>query len=203
MTTKSVLWHRLDVPGHDTCRLEQIVEGWRVNGTAIARLDRKPAHLTYQLECDARWCTRGGTVTGWIGDLTVDLTVERSGQGAWLLNGVPVPSLDDCVDLDLGFTPATNLLPIRRLGLSVGQGRDAPAAWLDVSAGTLSRLPQSYERRSETTYWYEAPAVDYEALLEVSGDGFVTRYPGLWETEAYYESPEDDDEPFFMTDGRT
>jgi hypothetical protein len=87
------------------------------------------------------------------------------------------------VDVDLGFTPATNLIPIRRLALLVGEAADAPAAWLDIANGALGLLAQRYERRSETAYWYEAPAFGYSAELDVGPDGFVRRYPGLWEAE--------------------
>lgn len=102
----------------------------------------------------------------------------------WTLNGLVVASLENCIDLDLGFTPATNLLPLRRLDLAEGQSAEASAAWLDVAAGTLAVLPQRYQRRSKTTYWYEAPSVNYAALLEVAPTGFVLRYPGLWEAES-------------------
>jgi hypothetical protein len=37
-----------------------------------------------------------------------------------------------------------------------------------------------YERRSETSYWYEAPTVPYQASLEIAPNGFVRSYPGLW-----------------------
>jgi hypothetical protein len=89
-----------------------------------------------------------------------------------------------CLDLDFGFTPSTNLLQLRRLALAEGQGTDAPAAWLDVSTGAFAVLVQRYERRSATTYWYEAPRFSYAELLEVDPLGFVRRYPGLWEAEA-------------------
>ena len=76
--------------------------------------------------------------------------------------------------------PATNLLPLRRLDLPRGGAADAAAAWLDVRAGTLVRLPQRYFRRTASTYRYEAPTVGYAADLAVSDAGFVTQYPGLW-----------------------
>ena len=101
----------------------------------------------------------------------------------WTVHGVTVPGLENSVDLDLGFTPATNALQIRRLALAVGQTGHAPAAWLDVAAGTLELLPQRYERRTDATYWYEAPRFGYAALLEVTTAGFVRQYPGLWAME--------------------
>jgi hypothetical protein len=87
------------------------------------------------------------------------------------------------LDLDLGFTPATNLQQLRRLALAEGQAAEAPVAWLDVLAGSLETVAQRYERRSATTYWYSAPRFDYQALLEVDAAGFIRLYPGLWEAE--------------------
>ena len=183
MTMASVLWRRIDSPGHDACRLARHDAGWKLEGTAVFSLDGLPACLRYAAVCDASWRAQRGHVSGWIGDRSVEFVVERAAGRPWTLDGVDVHGLEHCLDLDFGFTPSTNLLQLRRLALPVGQGADAPAAWLDVSAGALSVLVQRYERRSDTTYWYEAPRFGYAELLEVDPVGFVRRYPGLWQTE--------------------
>jgi len=180
---RSIIWRRLDSPGHDACRLEEHGSGWRLDGAAVVRLGGRPARLTYSATCDASWRAQSGCVRGWIGDRTVEFNVERIAGATWTLDGEDMPAVRDCMDLDFGFTPATNLMQLRRLALECGQAADASAAWLDVSAGTLDVLVQRYERRSETTYWYEAPRFDYAALLEVDPVGFVREYPGLWEAE--------------------
>jgi uncharacterized protein len=176
-------WRRLDVPGHDGCRLARDGEEWRLEGTALFREDGVLARLDYAVTCDAGWVTRHGRVSGRFGERVVDLAIGRSDAGHWTLNGVAVHGLDGCLDLDLGFTPATNAVQLRRMALERGEARDVPVAWLDVAAGTLSLLHQRYERRSETAYWYEAPRFDYTAVLEVASSGFVRRYPSLWEME--------------------
>jgi uncharacterized protein len=177
----AVLWRRLDTPGHDACRLDGDQTGWRLDGAAVFHQDGVPARLTYHVACDLAWRTRHGEVRGWLGPRSVELRITRSPEGAWTLDGRDVPGLEGCVDLDLGFTPATNVLPVRRLALAEGEAADAAAAWLDVSAGTLEVLPQRYERRGDGFYWYEAPG--YTGLLEVTPAGFIRRYPGLWEME--------------------
>jgi uncharacterized protein len=179
----SVLWRRLDTPGHDACRLEQGVAGWTLDGAAVFSENGVPARLLYQVACDPSWRTEHGEVRGWLGGQSVEFRVERTTEGVWTLNGELAPGLGHCLDLDFGFTPATNLIQLRRSALAEGQAADVPVAWLDVSAGRLDALPQRYERRSETTYWYEAPRFDYAALLEVDPAGFIRRYPGLWESE--------------------
>jgi uncharacterized protein len=177
----SMFWRRLDMPGHDACRLDEATRDWRVDGTAVFRDQAGPAVLAYHVEGDAGWRTREARVRGWIGERSIDTAISRMGK-SWNLDGVVVSGLERCIDLDLGFTPATNLIPIRRLALEVGHAADVPAAWLDVATGVLKLLEQRYERRGETVYWYEAPAFGYTAELDVAPTGFVRRYPGLWES---------------------
>lgn len=184
MAVAAILWRRLDAPGHDACRVDRDGSGWRLEGTAVFRHDDgEPARFDYGVACDSSWRSLRGEVAGWLGARRVALTIERSPAGVWALDGAAVPGLERCVDLDLGFTPATNLLPLRRLALAEGEAAEAPAVWLDVAGGTLAELPQRYERRGAATYWYEAPTAGYAGLLEVTADGFVRRYPGLWEME--------------------
>lgn len=183
MVIDSILWRRLDVPGHDACRLERNDVGWELHGMAIFRQGGTSVGLAYHVASDLAWRTHQGRVRGWLGAQSVEFNIARSTKGTWTLNGAAVSGLESCIDLDLGFTPATNLLPLRRLALAEGQTTDVPAAWLDVMSGTLERLLQRYERRAEDTYWYEVRSVDYAALLEVSPSGFIRNYPGLWEVE--------------------
>jgi hypothetical protein len=180
----AILWRRLDVPGHDACCLAESGDGYELHGAAAFRNAGGAAHLAYRVACDAAWRALRGEVHGWIGAARKDHAVVRTPGGEWSLDGAIVPGLGPCIDLDFGFTPATNLLALRRLRLAVGAAADAPAAWLDVeTAGALRSLAQRYERRSDATYWYESPSAGYAALLEVGPDAFIRRYPGLWEEE--------------------
>jgi hypothetical protein len=85
-----------------------------------------------------------------------------------------------CLDVDLAFTPATNLLPIRRLDLPIGASQPAAAAWLTFPELSLRRLDQAYGRRGEREYAYESLGGSFRTTLQVSRAGFVTDYPGLW-----------------------
>jgi hypothetical protein len=181
MAVESILWQRLDSPGHDACIINQNATGWKLSGSTVFLHDGNPAMLAYKVVCDADWRTLYGQVEGWLGKRQVTFRIARTKADSWQLNDFVVPNLETCIDLDLGFTPATNLMPLRRLDLAEGQAADVPAAWLNVSTGTLTLLRQHYARRSEATYWYEAPIVHYAAVLTVNQFGFVIRYPGLWE----------------------
>jgi hypothetical protein len=173
-------WVRLDVRGSDACELTPDGAGWRLFGTAEFEDPRGDARLAYAVSADSAWRTVGGTVQGTVGRSRVAVSIERGARGDWTLNGRSVPALRGIVDLDLGFTPATNLFPLRRLALRPGEGANAEAALLDEATWTLRRLRQRYERRGETGWWYESPDAEYAALLQVNPDGFVVDYPGLW-----------------------
>ncbi|MGE5925721.1 MAG: putative glycolipid-binding domain-containing protein [Gemmatimonadota bacterium] len=174
-------WRRLDVPGTDRCALTRSSNGWRLAGRAAFEDVRGEARLDYAVAVDGRWQTLTGSVHGVVGRRPVALEVERGEDARWVVNGTHLPDLDGLVDLDLGFTPATNLFPLRRLALRVGEAADAAAAWLDDEQWMLRRLPQRYERRAPDAWWYESPLGGYEGLLRVNAAGFVTEYPGLWE----------------------
>ena len=85
-----------------------------------------------------------------------------------------MPSLDGCTDVDLGFSPSTNALPIRRLGLQVSQSRTVQVAWLRYPQLTVERVAQTYTRLDATTCRYASGS--FEADLTVDDDGFVVEY---------------------------
>jgi hypothetical protein len=183
MEASCILWRRIDSPGHDGCRLDQTARGWQLAGTAAYLQDDQPAHLAYAITCNSDWRASEGHVRGWIGSRVLEFHIARTPEGAWIFNGAPVAGFDECADVDFGFTPATNLSQLRRVNLAIGHAADVPVAWLDVNSGQLEVLRQRYERRSQSTYWYEAPHFGYAALLEVTPAGFIRRYPELWEAE--------------------
>ena len=175
------LWRRLDEPGHDACGLWRLPGGWRLSGAAAFREAGLACQLRYEVIADRAWRTRRASVSGTAGRRVVDVRIECTGRRGWRLGGAALPRLAGCVDVDLGFTPATNLLPIRRLALKVGERAEAPAAYLEFPRLRLIALPQIYRRLSPTRYAYESPSHDYSAALEVTPIGAIADYPGVFE----------------------
>jgi hypothetical protein len=182
--TAMFFWRKVDHPGHDSCRLFKLANGWRLSGAAVFRDEGQPCHFHYEVSVDGRWRSRSANVSGFLGKKAVDLRIRSAGAGRWQVNGVSRKSVRDCVDIDLGFTPATNLIALRRLSLKVGQRADAPAAYLQFPEMRLVMLPQTYLRVGRSEYEYDAPTVGYSGTLRVSPSGAVTRYPGLFEQVA-------------------
>ena len=172
-------WIRLDRPGRDAAALQPRDGGWLLRGAAAFDHDDGAAVVAYQVEVDGRWRTKRGLINGFLGRKAIQHEMERDNAG-WRLNGVHAEGVEHLVDLDFGFTPATNVLQLSRIALNPGESAEVPVAWFDLDSASLVELPQTYERRSEASYWYEAPTVPYRASLEIAPNGFVRSYPDLW-----------------------
>lgn len=167
----------------DTARLFRQGPGRRLVGTAIFLHAKSPARLDYEVDLNADWTTSRGVIRGFLGETVVEQTFLRDSTG-WSMNGVKIPGLEHLDDLDLGFTPATNLPYLRRANLSVGEAIDRAVAWWEPGVPTLQELPQHYQRRDEHSYWYESPTGPYQAVLEFAANGFARNYPRLWILES-------------------
>jgi len=183
MTDHTILWRRLDAAGHESCRCFATDSGRRLEGAAVFAHDGAPCRLDYTVACDAGWLTVAGSVRGWVGDRTIAIEVTADADRRWWLNGAECPGVRGCTDLDLNFSPSTNLLPIRRLGLAVGFETRVRAAWLRFPSFALEPLDQRYRRLAEDTYRYESLGSGFSADLRVNPAGLVTLYPGFFEAE--------------------
>ncbi len=185
-SSASILWRRLDIPGHDAATFVERADGAEVRGMAVFHDEAGPTALHYRVCCDAAWRTIAAQVHGWCGTHPIELRIRRDRTGRWRLNGAACAVVAGCLDIDLSFTPATNLLPLRRLDLAVGHQAEVRSAWLAWPAATLTPLTQRYARQSATTYSYEAglPGGDrFAGTLRVDPHGWVLDYPGLWQYE--------------------
>lgn len=191
-TPHLVLWRWMDRPGHEAARLEFVGGEWHLRGTSVLMHEGEPCRMDYHVVCNAQWRTRGAHVSGWIGAREVAAHLV-AGDRRWLLDGVEVPGVAACVDVDLNFSPSTNLLPIRRLNLEVGETGTVSAAWLRFPSMELERLDQTYRRTGHRTYRYESADGTFVRDLEVDDAGFPTRYPGFWAAEPVGDEQEDTD----------
>lgn len=183
MTNRSILWRGIHIRGHEACRLYSVETEWRLEGTAVFSHEGRACRLSYSIACDSSWNTLNGVVSGWLDGEVVNVELSVDADRRWKMNGVHRAEIDGCVDLDLNFSPSTNLLPIRRLNLGVGQQAEVKAAWLRFPSFKLEPLSQVYTRLDEFTYRYSSRGGEFVADLIVDDVGFVTNYPGLWEAE--------------------
>ena len=154
--------------------------GHRLAGAVRVIRDEAPVEIAYYVDCAPDWTTRAAVVE--IPELDIDLRL-RADAASWTVDGEPRPDLDGCVDVDLGWTPATNTLPIRRLDTAADVPRTVRAAWLRWPELVVLPSDQTYTRRNDRLWTYASGK--FSAELEVDEHGVVVNYgrPPIWAGE--------------------
>ena len=174
------LWQMLHGTGLERFELLQQSERWVLRGTILHLHDDRPIEVRYSIECDSGWHTVNAKIE--VRDDTRERSLQiETNDGRWTANGDPQRQLDGCVDIDLGWSPSTNTLPIRRLNLAQGAGSGlVVAAWVEFPELVLEPLPQEYRRVSDRAYRYSSRSGTFTADLAVDQHGLVDEYKGFW-----------------------
>lgn len=180
----TIVWRGITLPGYEYCQLSSQDAGWQLEGKAIFTYEGQPCQLDYHLSCDTTWHTISATVWGWVANTKVEIQIHTDSYRRWWLNQHEQPQVGGSIDLDLNFSPSTNLIPIRRLTLALGEQADITAAWLRFPSFSLESLQQRYTRLGESIYRYESGGGSFSADLQVNPMGLVLDYPGIWLAEA-------------------
>lgn len=178
---RAVLWRRIDMEGMDACSFVQRDDGCVISGTALYLDGVRPTKFDYRVHCNSDWSSCSAWVSGWVGSEKKAFSISCDAEGKWLMDGAGVPGVAGLLDVDLGFTPATNTNAIRRLNLDVGEEQETTAVWLDTEDWCFKPLMQWYRRLSKTEYAYSSPSHDYTATLVTDDFNIVQVYPQLWE----------------------
>jgi hypothetical protein len=187
MKSNTIIWRRLDSPGHEFVSLSFKNSKWNLEGTAVFLYKNSPCRIDYNIVCNTAWETLSSVVSGLVQNKKINCEISVDKRKQWKKNKKFCPEVSGCTDLDLNFSPSTNLLPIRRLKLSPGEKADVKAAWLRFPSFKLEMLEQTYYKVDKETYRYESNNGKFKREIRVNKSGMVTVYPDYWEVEAVNE----------------
>jgi hypothetical protein len=176
-----ILWQRLDEPGFEWCSVRAQGGGRMIEGVALVALEGVPRRVDYTIEVDEAGRTRRASIRApGRDDLSraQTLELEANGAGAWRLNDALIIDAPDCLDIDLGFSPVTNSLPIWRLGLQPVVRAEIRVAWVLFPSLEVVEGRQTYERLDQLRWRYRSAG--FQADLTVGEDGLVDDYAGYW-----------------------
>lgn len=189
MTTTRVAWRRSDeIEADEFCTLTLRDGGLSMVGTVLGADGGRPVRIEYRVLADARGFTTAVHVRQVVGFEQRAIVLLRDAKGGWTADGKRAAKLRSCTDIDLGCSPSTNTLPIRRLHLAIGASKTIAAAWIQFPSLEVVKAPQTYTRVDESTYHYASGA--FEADLTVDDEGLVTVY-AAWRRTAYALGPDD------------
>lgn len=185
---RTVFWQRLGTPGSEYCSLSRDEDGWQLDGTVIRIAETLPLLVRYAVRCDADWHTRTVHIETVMGAKTqmLDLSIDDSQR--WWAAGNELVALRGCYDIDIEVTPATNTLPIRRLGIPIGERAAVTAAWVRFPNLSVEPLPQHYTRLDAQRYRYESGGGAFTTEITVDDHGLAMQYAGGWERSAVTET---------------
>jgi uncharacterized protein len=178
----TILWQDVETGALDRCRMDAGPEGLRLAGTVLTAEHGTPLDVQYLVEAGPDGLTRRV-------ELALDGGATRrvllaDGAGGWSWEGGPeLAEVAGALDVDLTVTPATNTLPIRRLGLEVGQAADLRMAWVQFPGLEVIASAQRYERLAPDRWHFSTD--DFSAELQVDPEGLVLDYGGLFHSLAY------------------
>ena len=178
--SRTCVWRRLDTPGLEWCRFDRA----GIRGSLLVDLDGSRRFVTYAVRRDRHWHTRGAMVEQDDGSGRRRLLLRADGRGRWFAGRRELHWAQGLLDVDLGVTPSTNTLPIRRLRLSVGEAAELTAVWVRFPSLEVRPLAQRYTRLGPSTYRYQSLVdgeVRFSARLSVDPDGAVRRYARLFQ----------------------
>jgi hypothetical protein len=200
--TTALFWRRLDTAGAEQT---VVVEGrgLRARGRVLAATP-VPYACRYELVTDDDWATTRCEVTVEGAGFTRSVRLERA-AGRWRVTATEQGSLDAALvaarharvdqpgceepgllsearDVDLGGSPLTNTLPIRRLRLLAEPGRTHTVDVALVLVPSLEVVPSTQTYRAREDGIVEFTSGSFHAELTVDERGYVRHYPGLAET---------------------
>jgi hypothetical protein len=148
--------------------------GLSLVGTVLGAEGGLPIRIEYRVLADGAGLTTAAHVRDMRGFEARTIALERDAKGNCPVDGKAVRALKGCTDVDLGCSPSTNTLPIRRLSLGMGTSKTIQAAWVRFPELTIVKAAQTYTRIDEFTYRYKSGT--FEAELTVDDDGLVAAY---------------------------
>lgn len=196
MTDRDTLsWNRVQAFGAELALVGPAADGGglRASGWTLGAAPQ-PYTCRYTLTTDDRWVTTALEVqtegAGWARSLRLTRRPQNAG---WKIRATETGSLaaspagaeypetfNDALDVDLAFSPLTNTLPIRRLGLRgrpVGHQYTFPVAFVELPSLAVIANVQRYTVAGDGRIHYESG--DYRVEIRVDDDGYVLDYPGL------------------------
>jgi hypothetical protein len=194
---RMLMWAGLGAWRAEVSEVELSAERLSARGTQLG-VDPLPYRLDYELETGDDLATTRLTVAargaGWQRRLDLvrrpdgswTTTADSSGEVDLHLAGGDAGAVLGAVDCDLGRSPLTNVMPVRRHRLHEAQGAvDFLMAWVSVPDLGVHPSRQRYQHVRPAAGG--APAVvryvgahrGFESELQLDTDGFVLIYPGI------------------------
>ncbi len=175
-------WKGLIYNSNEECRIVTNENTVKVNSAINGRFQDNVFSLNYTIITNLSWETIYFAAKSEINGKSRSISYSSDGRGNWSEDGKFIKEFTECIDIDIQLTPFTNTLPINRLRLATNDEVQIKVLYIDILEQTEAALNQKYKRLSTNSYKYQNVPNDFEAIISVDQEGFVTDYPGLFKS---------------------
>ena len=179
-SNKTIVWKGICLDTMESCTVTRENKKITVNGVIAGLENSQPVNVCYQIKLDEAYEIESLQLTSYQGEV-FEVRMVRENKKWFDGNGKHLEQFDDCNDIDIALTPFTNTIPINRLHLNSGESCKIDVIYIDPVKKSVSRNHQGYTHIESNKYRYENLDSGFVSNLVVDGDGFVIKYPGIWE----------------------
>jgi len=186
-----VVWIKDDPFGVEFAEIGLDPNCLRATGVAIGA-GPVPYRLDYEIEIGPGFTAARLDVVsagdGWRRALNLErdeandwsMTVSQVGDVDLPPPGGDLDAIQDAADFDLGLSPVTNLIPLRRYGLlERGEPLELTVAWVSVPDLGVQPDGQRYTVVRPDVVLFKALDGTFDAEITLDGDGMALVYPGI------------------------
>jgi uncharacterized protein len=196
------LWLKDDPAGMEHAEVDIGISGLEVSSVAFGTAP-VPYRLDLDLTVGPDWINRRLALTASGDGWTRSLVLERDAAGTWTgtqsAEGTVPPAVEESVpadtveptaipahvlDVDVQYSPVTNLMPVRRLGLDrPGSSAAFTMAWVSVPSLAVTLDEQHYTLLGlddgDVCAQFENSDGFFTAVIRCDADGVARDYPGV------------------------
>jgi hypothetical protein len=196
------VWIKDDPAGMEQAELSIGTDGMDATSVAFGSVP-VPYRLDLSLTVDAHWVTRrlalSATGDGWTRSLVLQRDAAARWTGSWSADGsepaavaasVPQGTVEpaaipaEVLDVDVQWSPVTNLMPVRRLGLDrAGSTGTFTMAWVSVPSLAVTLDEQHYTLLGvddgDVCARFENGDGFFTVVIRCDADGVALDYPGI------------------------
>lgn len=179
---KSIVWEGLLNDTEEHCSVNYLDTGIIVRSEIDGWAARKAVYADYVLTLNLDWSVREIEIDFTTGSKQYSYFFTRHASGQWTdREGTLYRQFNNCRFVDISLTPLTNTLPINGTTFTPGEPEQIEVIYFDILNNEVRRDVQRYTKTGNTQYHFENDAGNFSAEIEVDADGFVTRYPNLFD----------------------
>jgi hypothetical protein len=179
---KSIVWEGLLYDTEEHCSVNYLDTAIIVRSEIEGWAGQKAVYAEYVLTLNLDWTVREIEIDFTTGTEQHSYCFTRHASGQWTdKEGTLYRKFNECSFVDISLTPFTNTLPLKGITFTPGEAEQVEVLYFDILNNEVRTDVQRYTKINTANYHFENDGGNFSVEIEIDADGFVTRYPNLFD----------------------